>query len=112
MADEKILKDEVLTDEQLDGVAGGTKQQNIADLKFLQEIGVLKGDFDSEHEWIMQDQSKIAWAQVGVVALAGVTNTPNRYYDSKGKEISRADAYKIAAKKMHSKIDYSHYLRE
>ena len=31
MADEKILKDELMSDEELDGVAGGTRLETFAD---------------------------------------------------------------------------------
>ena len=35
MADEKILNSEILSDEQLDGVAGGTDHQTSSDMNYL-----------------------------------------------------------------------------
>ncbi len=44
MADEKILKDEILSDEELDGVAGGTRLETYADGDELVEDGLLSAE--------------------------------------------------------------------
>ena len=41
MADEKILKDEILSEEDLDEVAGGTTDEINSDARRLQRIGML-----------------------------------------------------------------------
>ena len=41
MTDEKILKDEILKDEQLDNVAGGSAWETDNDLQRFQKLGVI-----------------------------------------------------------------------
>ena len=40
MAEEKILKDEILSDEELENVAGGTAAELAKDIKFLNALGI------------------------------------------------------------------------
>lgn len=106
----EILKDEMLSDEELDAVTGGTAEETDYDGKFLREIGVLKEDLTGSNE-AKERQAKVAWAQMGLVLVPGRTNdAPNEYYNAKGQQITRADAFAFAAKKMRVKFDVSDYL--
>ena len=41
MAEEKILKDDLLSEEELDKVAGGTIAETVKDTQFLHALGLL-----------------------------------------------------------------------
>ncbi len=90
---DKILKDEILTEEQLDEVAGGTQGQNGWDALFLKTLLSKKAP-GSEDAIRCDDPESIqrAWAKIGVAAiLYDDTITANEYYMD-GKQISQAEA--------------------
>ena len=101
MAEEKKLADEVLSDEELDQVAGGSLQQSADDSLYLNDLlygrpgqcdqyGKTRLLFDLE----ARSDLKNAWASVGVEyeAFAG---SNSKYYHG-GQQISRRRAYEIA----------------
>ena len=112
MANE-ILKDEMMNEEELDKVAGGTYRQIASDSQFLRDSGLapeLKGwgNYDTEHQF-----KRISGLVTEAWAKAGITCTPSfdgeNGYSFDGKEISREDAYKIVADAKNFKFNYHAY---
>ena len=66
----EILKDEVLKDEQLDAVAGGTSHEIKRDVEFMKAVGLLRQDESSK------DDLRKAWAQEGITV---VTKSGNEF---------------------------------
>ena len=94
MADEKILKDELLSDEELDGVAGGTRAQTYADGNELVKRGLI-----SEEDALSSSKVREAIHSLGYkykdhggMALFGAKN--NEYFNKDGVSISRDDFWK------------------
>lgn len=110
MTEEKVLQDELLSDEQLEQVAGGNNVENYHDFRFLRTLGLFIEDLDENHESAMKGQLQEHWAKVGVVAIPRTDAGENEYYNSNGKQISRVDAFRIAIKQTKSKLDYKQYL--
>lgn len=107
MAEEKILQDEILSDEQLDGVAGGSEAQSRMDTKFLREINAMQTN-DGTHADKPADLIR-AWATMGVTFIEREEDYISNKYFNNGKQISRIDALRLAAKKMKSKINVLDY---
>ena len=94
MADEKILKDEVLSDEELDGVAGGTRAETYADGDELVKRGII-----SEEDALSSSKVRDAIHNLGYkykdhggMALFGAKN--NEYFNKDGVGISRDQFWK------------------
>ena len=106
MKDEKILQDEILSEEQLDQVAGGSTSQTSMDSKFLNVL--LHGrpfQCDRYGEWRIANQHHdleivIAWASVGVTAVIrsgnAISNGALNHYFIDGEEYTRRQAYEYA----------------
>ena len=75
MADEKILKDEILSDEQLDNVAGGYYQQTQGMVNFLKDRGIQLHGSDSQQREKMRE---ILW-HCGV-QIKDSNSSENKYY--------------------------------
>jgi len=100
----EILKDEVLKDEQLEGIAGGTSREIQKDTDFLQAIGLLRQNETDK------DDLRRAWAQEGItVIMHGGNNLSNEYYRG-GEQITRDKAMKIAMKKTGTQININNYV--
>ena len=75
MAEEKILKDEVLSEEELDKVSGGTIEQAVKDTQFLHALGILDREYtaseiqsnpkavESAIHWAMNDTKQGLWLE-------------------------------------------------
>ena len=86
----EILKDERLTDEQLDDVAGGTFTEIMSDALGM---ALARNDIDG-FQFKDFESLRREWAKVGVATVYyDDKNTPNEYYID-GKQISRSDALK------------------
>ena len=105
MADEKILKEELLDDEQLDNVAGGTFAESYSDAQSFEKLGVkiFKNDLAGvpllDHEGFVN--LRAAFEKYGVTIkddgsiwgdLTGKSK-PNQYFIG-GKEVTQAEAWK------------------
>lgn len=100
----EILKDEVLKDEQLDAVAGGTSREIKKDTDFMKAIGLLRQNEDDK------DALRRAWAQEGItVIMHGGNNLSNEYYRG-GEQITRDKAMRIAMKKTGTQININNYV--
>ena len=91
MADEKILNDEVLSDDELDNVAGGTRIETYQDGDELVKRGLLSED-DALHSSPVRDVlHKMGYT--GYKDNGGLFNG-NIYTDKKGNTISRDQFWK------------------
>jgi len=105
MADEKILQDEILSDEELENVAGGDYKETAGDSVFLSFYGLCKkyGVWEIEFDkgTSKEEDVKRGWAKLGVTleyhgrlesGSAFFGDSTNKYFIN-GKEVSRDDAY-------------------
>ena len=100
----EILKDEILKDEQLEGIAGGTSREIQKDTDFLQAIGLLRQNETDK------DALRRAWAQEGItVIMHGGNNLSNEYYRG-GEQITRDKAMRIAMKKTGTQVNINNYV--
>lgn len=92
---------ELLSDEELDQVAGGNYDECVADMNFLRQCEVDVGDYDPDYDLLFLRVEE-AWAKVGIKCSAwdmdyNVSVYKNKYYLD-GKEISREEAIEHAKK--------------
>ena len=90
MANE-ILKDEVLSDEELDGVAGGTRIETFADGDELYKRGLLSAEDALSSAPVRNMLHKMGYA--GYKDNGGIING-NIYTDKSGNTITRDDFWK------------------
>ena len=91
MADEKIFKDEVLSDDELDNIAGGNRLETFADGNELYKRGLLSED-DALHSAPVRDLlHKMGYA--GYKDNGGIINA-NIYTDKSGNVITREQFWK------------------
>ena len=103
MNDEKILADEILSDEELDNVAGGSCYEIAEDSYFLNSLNGSTGrhaPLKFKHgDPQAESEIKAAWAKLGVGVYFDTSeierNHHNRYY-IKGKEVSKFAAREYA----------------
>ena len=98
----EIKKEELLSMEELDNVAGGTVRETALDTEFLRDIGLdIQGrTTKSVHKNFSDVTSELraAWAQVGIRCLEINSHDINKnvYADSKGNVITRKAAMQHA----------------
>ncbi len=91
MADEKILKDEVLSDDELDNIAGGNRLETFGDGNELYKRGLLSAD-DALHSTPVRELlHKMGYA--GYEDKGGIINA-NIYKDKNGTLITREQFWK------------------
>ena len=97
----EILKDEILTEEELDNVAGGSRGELSCDTKLLNALGVM--DYFHEpgycEKHMTEVQGDVNDALQGVDALKGFSVTSvdvkgANTYSINGKEVSRVKFYR------------------
>ena len=109
----EILKDEILSEEELDNVAGGTFKQVASDSQFLRDSGIapeLKGwgNYDTEHQFDrISTLVTEAWTKAGITCT--VSKDGENAYSLDGQAISREDAYKHVADTTGFKFNYHAY---
>lgn len=107
MAEEKINSAEVMSEDELDNVAGGNAVETQKDLDFLRAVGAMGQDTSA----VLADITRaFASHGVGVVIhgdVRGTSDNPNmnNEYYIKGKQVTRAAALQQMASKMKAKID-------
>ena len=87
----EILKDEILSDEELDGVAGGTIIETLGDGNELYKRGLLTEEQALHSSPVRELLHKMGYA--GYKDNGGIING-NIYTDKKGNTISREDFWK------------------
>ena len=90
MANE-ILKDEILKDEELDGVAGGTRLETFADGNELYKRGLLSAEDALSSAPVRNMLHKMGYA--GYEDKGGIING-NIYTDKSGNTITRDEFWK------------------
>ena len=108
MAEEKKLADEVLSDEELEQVAGGSIEGTSRDSHLLYDYGLID-DWYSHTGVVFHWESYSAnvdsgWAKAGITCVTKPTGYDNQYFAG-GTEISRDEAVKI----LKSKFGRIHY---
>ena len=91
MADEKILKDEMLNNTELDNVAGGTRLETYADGEELYKRGLLTEDQSYSSAPVRDLLHKMGYS--GYKDNGGIING-NIYTDKSGNIISREQFWK------------------
>ena len=98
----EILKDEILSEAELDNVAGGTVVQTASDSQFLRDSGAvpgLKGWGNHAMEHNFAEYSGLvadAWAKCGITCTPSADG--ENAYSMNGKSITRYQAYQEIAK--------------
>ena len=94
MKDKKILDEEILSDEELENVAGGTIDQTWADGKELYKRGLIDAKDMFNCTPIREKIHNMGYNYVdnGGVALFGGKN--NEYFNKQGESISREQFWK------------------
>ncbi len=91
MADEKILKDEIMSDAELDGVAGGTRLETYEDGDELYKRGLLSAEDALSSAPVRDKLHELGYT--GYKDNGGIING-NIYTDKKGNTLSREDFWK------------------
>ena len=91
MADEKIFKDEVLSDDELDNIAGGNRLETFADGNELYKRGLLSADDALHSAPVRELLHKMGYA--GYEDKGGIINA-NIYTDKNGTVITRDEFWK------------------
>ena len=91
MADEKIFKDEIMEDDELDNVAGGNRLETFADGNELYKRGLLSEDDALKSAPVREMLHKMGYA--GYEDKGGIINA-NVYTDKKGTVVTREQFWK------------------
>ena len=94
MAEEKKFADEVLSEDELDGVAGGTRAETYADGDELVKRGLLSEEDALSSSKVRETIHNLGYKYKdhGGMALFGVKN--NEYFNKEGKRVSRDEFWK------------------
>lgn len=114
----EILKDEIMSEKELEQVAGGYNHETSQDSLFLNDMGT---GCDRYGEWKVSvnyghccDDIAKHWGQFGITVtmsnpvLGDWCGDPNIYYLN-GKKISRNDAMRYVANALGKTVDVSKY---
>lgn len=112
----EILKDEILNEEELDQVVGGSLKEVSLDREFLRDIGFniewKNTDYIYNYFDKISTELRNTWSEAGVLckSISNGDYTKNVYTDKSGNVISREDAMKKAmAFKGVTDLDLSKY---
>lgn len=99
MADKDKFADEIMSDEELDGVAGGGTRQSVGDRDFLTSMGFMEETGNLVFDWARNSPKVDAgWSNAGVTCVTKF-GCPDNLYFIDGKEVSRKDAFRHALRK-------------
>lgn len=98
MAKEEKFEDEIMSDEELDGVAGGNCYESSNDSRFLNTLNGSCKRYTSAQVFFEGKENEIekAWATVGITAELD-SDIDNKYFLN-GKQITQEDARQHAMK--------------
>lgn len=103
--------DELLSDEQLEQVAGGNDRELNRDTILMRDLGLMKNIIPEDSEGLQMDtfnDLRRAWAQLKISFIYNYKGY-NEYYNTKGEEISRDQAVKLAIKRSNSDLNPYEY---
>lgn len=94
MANEKILKDEILDDTELDGVAGGTRLETYADGDELYKRGLISAEDALSSSKVRDALHNLGYKYTdhGGMAIFGAKG--NEYFNKDGVSVNRDDFWK------------------
>ena len=94
MKDEKILQEEILSDDELEVVAGGTRIETYADGNELYKRGLLSENDALSSTPVRELLHKMGYKYVdhGGTAVFGAKN--NEYFNKQGVSVTREDFWK------------------
>ena len=109
MAEEKILKDEIMSEDELDNVAGGNAEEINKDFGFLRAVGALGqtsavNDVAMVRAFAAHGIGYIQYGGDGITGNRDKGNLHNEYFVN-GKQVTREAALQQLANKMHAKTD-------
>ena len=89
-----MIDDEILSDDELDNVAGGTRIETYQDSEELRKRGLLSQDDALSSSPVRETLHKMGYKYVdhGGMAIFGAKN--NEYFNKKGESISRDEFWK------------------
>lgn len=97
MADKEKFTDEVVSDEELEQVAGGSIPQTAYDSVLLYEYGLVDdwhSDLTTTFNWESYSAAVDAgWAKAGITCVTKPSPFDNNLYFLNGKEITRDEAH-------------------
>lgn len=103
MADKDKFAGEVMSNEELEQVAGGNFGQTSEDSKFLYDYGLMDDHYSSFEVTFCWNSKSAAvdagWSKAGITCVTKPFFAYNLYFIG-GKEISRDDAFKIVKEKL------------
>ena len=112
MANE-ILKDEILSEEELDQVAGGTVVQTASDSQFLRDVGINDEYTGWNNKFTERQFEGVSKVVIDGWAKIGITCTPDQKgentYSMNGAAITRKEAYEEAMKVKNKHLPLSGY---
>ena len=94
---------EMMSDDELEQIAGGSIPQTAEDSQFLYKHGILDdwhGSFAMAFKWgTYSKEVDNGWAKAGITCVTTPNPLKDNLYFKDGKPISRAEAYNIVEKK-------------
>ena len=100
----EILKDEILSDSKLDGVAGGSYNETGADTRFLNDLAGLCNRIDNAmfYPTSASKEAVKGWNKIGISIETNYSGQ-NKYFLN-GQEITRTEAFEYACNKYGVKL--------
>ena len=98
--DEKILQDEIMSADELDGVAGGDCYETADDSRFLNSLNGSCDRYGATKIWCGGKKNEIekAWASVGIKADVHTDLSDSNIYYLDGQRITQEQARQHAMK--------------
>ena len=94
MAEEKIFKDEVLSDAELDGVAGGTRLETYGDGDELVKRGLLSADDALSSTKVRETIHNLGYKYKDHGGLSIFGAKDNEYFNKNGESVTREQFWK------------------
>ena len=110
MAEEKILKDEIMSEQELDQVAGGNRDELALDTQLFNAMGerfkaYALDDITSSNVNVISSKISQLWSDAGL-RVEYNDNGASKYFDGNGKQITRNQAVdKLAYNLGYHKLD-------
>ena len=104
MKNEKFLQDEMLSDDQLEGVAGGTRIETYQDGNELYKRGLLSADDALSSSPVRELLHKMGYKYVDHGGVKMFGGKDNEYFNKAGESVSREEFWRNFDKENGTKI--------